>query len=129
MADITRSCGHCGQNVTVSEYADMATLQCPTCGKGLGEVPAEDLAAQALEKGPGLRMKARDTAPEATPYAGQVDTLPLLKPDRVTLWLGPERWKALLPIAHWLVFAVLLVFLGMVFRLRFDVIVNWALNG
>lgn len=128
MADITRQCGHCGLLLTISEYADMATLRCTNCGHGLGETPVT-AQTQDSPKAAGLRMKARTSPPDKAEIVPEAEVLPLVKPDRVTLWLGPERWKALRPLAHWLVFVVLLMLLGMVVRLRFTELVRWALYG
>jgi hypothetical protein len=120
--------------MTVSEYADMASLLCPSCGRPMPEAPAaapSPAVQAAVAAASGLRLKPR--APEPVPLetspSPDLEIPSFLQADRVTLWLGPMRWRALLPLAHWVIFIILLIILGVVARLRSVEITRWALYG
>lgn len=128
MADIRRRCGHCGHTMTVSEYADMAALRCPSCGQaGVEAMPERETTVSSS----GLRVKTPppEPTPVLPPDAPAYEMPTFVQADRVTLWLGPMRWRALLPLAHWVLFIFLMFLFGIVVRMRIDTIARWALYG
>ncbi len=120
MADITLRCTTCDRSLTVSEFADQDALRCPDCGARLGDAPPGADSWVQLKRKPEPEPEPADDAPN-TP-SGQT-------PGWLALWLGPSGWRALLPLAHWAVFLVLLLVLRGVFRMRFDALVRWVLGG
>jgi len=63
MADVSAKCPECGTQVTVSEYANPASVVCPSCGAGIPFSP--DTSASASKPRPKLkRVEPKPAEPE-----------------------------------------------------------------
>lgn len=134
MADIIKVCAHCGTELKVSEYADLSSMACPSCGNSLADVAEteeeQDDHAEPAAETPHLKFRKNTAAsgPVAENAAALQDAEKSLVNDWISIILGPDRWMTLKPVVPWLTFLILLYGVGLVIRLRSDLIVRWLLG-